>query len=132
MSLLAATAVGRMTEEVRPHEVQPAKPDVSDKPKRGWFSFSIRDLMWFTILAALAVAWFVEQRRAADLSVERRRLEAELSKEREWKSSLREIRGGQNPTTGYKRVWGESPNENALPGYYPPIPSAPAPNPPKP
>ena len=104
---------------------------MSDTPQRRWFSFSLRDLMWFIVVAALAVAWFVEQRRAANLSVERRRLDAELSKEREWKSSLREIRTTETGLGWYKRAWGESPN---LPRFTPPLPpnsSAPAPNPPK-
>ncbi|MGI8982826.1 MAG: hypothetical protein ACR2FY_26620 [Pirellulaceae bacterium] len=84
---------------------------MSDKPKRRWYIFSIRDLFWVTVVVALAVAWFVEQRRSADLSVEQRRLTAELSKEREFRSSLREIRGSME-SHWYKRVWGESPNSS--------------------
>jgi len=109
---------------------------MSDTPKRGWFSFSLRDMMWFTVLIALAVAWFVEQRRAADLTVERRRLADELSKEREWKSNLREIQGSVEGAYQFKRVYGESPNSNTLRQNlsrpFLPTSSAPAPNPPKP
>lgn len=77
---------------------------------RSLMRFSIRDLFWLTVVVALAVAWFVERRSAADLSVERRRLAAELSKEREFRSSLREIHTVESAVGWYKRVWGESPN----------------------
>jgi cell division protein FtsL len=40
-----------------PNEVQPAEPDaMSDTPKRGWLSFSIRELMLLTAIVALALA----------------------------------------------------------------------------
>ena len=64
---------------------------MSDTPKRRWFRFSIRDLFWLTVVVALAVAWFVERRSAAYLSVERQRLAAELSNERVSRSTLREM-----------------------------------------
>jgi hypothetical protein len=32
------------------------------KPKRRWFRFSIRDLLWLTALVALAVGWWLDHR----------------------------------------------------------------------
>ena len=36
------------------------------KPKRRLFRFSIRDLLWLTALAALAVAWWLDHRAQVD------------------------------------------------------------------
>jgi hypothetical protein len=33
------------------------------KPKRRWFRFSIRDLLLLTVIAALAVGWWLDHRR---------------------------------------------------------------------
>jgi type II secretory pathway component GspD/PulD (secretin) len=33
------------------------------KPKRRWFSFSIRDLLLLTVIAALAVGWWLDHRK---------------------------------------------------------------------
>jgi hypothetical protein len=31
------------------------------KPQRRWFSFSIRDLLWLTMVVALATGWWLER-----------------------------------------------------------------------
>ena len=36
---------------------------MSDTPKRRWFHFSIRDLMWLTVLVALVLGGWVEGSR---------------------------------------------------------------------
>ena len=33
------------------------------KPKRRWFTFSIRDLLWLTVVVALAVGWWLDHRK---------------------------------------------------------------------
>ena len=30
---------------------------IESEPKRRWFSFSIRDLLWLTVVAAICVTW---------------------------------------------------------------------------
>ena len=64
---------------------------MSETPNRRWYHFSIRDLLLVTVIVALAVGWFVERRSAAELSVERKRLADELSKERVFQSNVREL-----------------------------------------
>ena len=32
------------------------------KPKRRWFRFSIRDLLWLTVLMAVLIAWWLDHR----------------------------------------------------------------------
>ena len=32
------------------------------KPKRRWFTFSIRDLLWLTLVVALAIGWWINFR----------------------------------------------------------------------
>ena len=36
---------------------------MNETPKRGWLTFSIRDLMWLTVVVALAVGWGVNYRQ---------------------------------------------------------------------
>ena len=36
------------------------------KPKRRWFSFSIRDLLLVTVIAALAIGWWLDHRVQVD------------------------------------------------------------------
>ena len=72
--------------------------------------FTIRDLLLVTMIVAILLAWWVDRRRAAD----------EISKEREYRRTLEDIKWPVPGLEGYKRIWGE-PNS-----------SAPAPNPPKP
>src|SRR5436190_3472864 len=38
-----------------PHEVQPAEPDVSEKPKRRWFQFSLRAMLIVMTLVAIVL-----------------------------------------------------------------------------
>ena len=40
---------------------------MSDKPKRRWYQigFSIRDVMWLTVLIAVLLAWCRENRRTS-------------------------------------------------------------------
>jgi hypothetical protein len=33
---------------------------MSNTPKKGWLRFSIRDLLWLTILAAVIMAWALD------------------------------------------------------------------------
>jgi len=48
------------------HETQSAEPaKMSDKPKRRWFHFSIRDLLLVTMIVAVCVAWWLDHRRQA-------------------------------------------------------------------
>lgn len=35
---------------------------MSETPKRGWFRFSTRDLLWLTAVIALILGWWVEHR----------------------------------------------------------------------
>jgi hypothetical protein len=37
------------------------------KPKRRWFNFSIRDLLWLTALVALGVGWWLDHRKLIEL-----------------------------------------------------------------
>src|SRR5262245_12117282 len=64
ISLLAATSAARMTarSEVRPHEVQPAKPAVSEKPKRRWLQFSLRTMLVVMTLASVGLGWLAYER----------------------------------------------------------------------
>jgi hypothetical protein len=39
---------------------------MSDTPKRGWLSFSIRDIMLATVIAAILVSWWLDHRYLAD------------------------------------------------------------------
>ena len=36
---------------------------MSDKPRRGWLSFYIREIMLVTAIAAILVAWWLDHRR---------------------------------------------------------------------
>jgi hypothetical protein len=36
------------------------------KPKRCWFRFSIRDLLWLTALAAVFVVWWLDHQRLSE------------------------------------------------------------------
>ena len=47
---------------------------MSETPKRGWLSFSIRDLMLATVIVALAVVWWIDHRAAKRLATENARL----------------------------------------------------------
>ena len=38
---------------------------MSEKPKRRWYSFSIRDMMLVTAIAAVGVAWWLDHRYLA-------------------------------------------------------------------
>jgi hypothetical protein len=40
------------------HEVQPAEPAVSDKPKRRWFQFSLRTMFIVITISAAGGAWW--------------------------------------------------------------------------
>ena len=54
------------------NEVQPAEPDVSDKPKRRWFQFSLRALLIGITVGSVGFGWYMyrwrrqqaEQRKA--------------------------------------------------------------------
>jgi hypothetical protein len=52
------------------HEVQPAKPAMSEKPKRRWFQFSLKAMLVVLTLVAVAtsalVGWVDRQRRAVE------------------------------------------------------------------
>src|SRR5258706_13041901 len=40
-----------------PHEVQPAEPAVSDKPKRRWYQFSVSSLLLVVTLSAITTGF---------------------------------------------------------------------------
>jgi hypothetical protein len=81
------------------HEVQPAELAMNDKPKRRWFQFSlwslfvvvtlfsIRDLLWLTVVVVLVggclVGWLTDHRRQAEhvkkIDAENQRLQEYLS-----------------------------------------------------
>src|SRR5436190_21175236 len=67
---------------------------------RSLMRFSIRDLVWLTVVVALAVAWWAD----------RRRLAAKLFEEQEFRSNLRETPDVVRKNLPmFKRVWGELP-----------------------
>jgi hypothetical protein len=62
------------------------------KPKRRWFSFSIRELLLFTAILALAVAWWIDHRRLTTLSdVPTQLIDNAVSKDRHVTSLKRSI-----------------------------------------
>lgn len=38
---------------------------MSDTPKRGWLNFSIRDMMFVTVIAAILISWWLDHRYLA-------------------------------------------------------------------
>jgi hypothetical protein len=59
--------------------------------------FSIRDLFLVTVIVALALAWYADHQRFA----------AEVSKEREFRSNLIEIKEQIYHMPSIQRLWGE-------------------------
>jgi hypothetical protein len=40
------------------------------KPKRRWFRFSIRDLLWLTVVVGMAIGWWLDHYRQTTLTAE--------------------------------------------------------------
>jgi len=58
---------------------------MSDTPKRGGWSFTIRELFLLTVVAALVLGWFLDRER---LKVEIRRLESYEESRQKWLSAI--------------------------------------------
>jgi hypothetical protein len=37
------------------------------KPKRRWFRFSIRDLLWLTVVVAIGLGWWLDHNRLSEV-----------------------------------------------------------------
>jgi uncharacterized protein HemX len=40
------------------------------KPKRRWFRFSIRDLLWLTVVVGMGLGWWIDHHRQTTLTAE--------------------------------------------------------------
>ena len=82
------------------------------------FKFTIRDLLWLTVVVALGVGWWAHQRRLA----------ADLATEKEFRSRLEEYNTDYYPDgkPSY-RFWRETTHEAEYGETAPPSPSAGAP-----
>ena len=78
---------------------------MSDKPKRRWYRFSLRDLMWLMVVAALTAGWWGSARRSEILfdrvvrewEQEKKKNADELAaRERAWQNQRARVLGGQH------------------------------------
>lgn len=58
---------------------------MTNVPKRGWLSFSIRDIMLVTTIAAILVAWRLDRSRLAETAADNK---AKLTKAEEWGDAM--------------------------------------------
>lgn len=78
---------------------------MTDKPKRRWYRFSIRDLMWLMVVAALAAGWWSSARRSEivldrvvrEWEQEKKKNADELAaRERAWNNQRARVLAGQH------------------------------------
>jgi hypothetical protein len=94
---------------------------MSGTPKRGWLSFSIRDLMWFTLAVALLLCiWLQYSAHVSERDAMKSHLEETNYDSQIWKARTRELQNRDYMLIEHYRVSSESNS------------SEPAPNAPKP
>ncbi len=78
---------------------------MNDTPKRGWLTFSIRDLFWLMVVVALIVGSWAGARRSEELldrtmrelEFEKRKYaEEERARERHWQNQKAKVLVGQH------------------------------------
>jgi|SRR6476620_3776242 len=103
---------------------------MSDTPKRGWLSFSIRDLFLVTVIVALAVAWWVERRRANRHEIRAQEAVKQAESSLALSDALTQQLQNKNPAAKIEiNVHGKGATTSTTYGM--PNSSAPAPNQPK-
>ena len=112
------------------HEVQPKEPAVSNKPMRRWFHFSIRDLLWLTVVVALAVAWWVEARRSHQLLIRALKADQDADSSRALSDALSQQLQNKNPAASIQITVNGNASTTST-SFAPPNLSTPAPKQPE-